>query len=118
METAKPLATLQPRPMAPDKKKLLLLGLQLLSRSLKVPCAVVSPQKQDIVSVQSERSPPCSPSKDFYYNSALSCSEESEVGSPDANPRKRKRTESTELTEKEKREKRSVSILNCTYYVA
>ncbi len=105
METAKPLAPLQPKPVAPDKNDLLLLGLQLLSKSLKVPCAVVPPQKQAVVAPKSERSSPFSPSKDGY--STLSGSEaDSEVGSPEANSRKRKRTESTELTEQEKREKR------------
>lgn len=110
METAKLLAPLQPKPVAPDKSDLLLLGLQLLSKSLKVPCAVVPPQKQAVVSTRSERSSPCSPTKDGSY-SPLSSSEDSEVGSPEANSRKRKRTGSMELTEQEKREKRFVFSL-------
>ncbi len=107
METVKPLAPLQPKPVAPDKNELLLLGLQLLSKSLNVPCAVVSPQKQ---ALKSEQGSPCSPTKDGGYSS-LSGSEGSEIGSPDANSRKRKRTGSVELTEKEKREKRYISAL-------
>ena len=95
---------IQPKPVSPDNKKLLLLGLQLLSKSLKVPCAVVPPQKQDSPSpaIKYETSPPNSPSKD-------SGSEDSEIGSPDSNTRKRKRMGNSELTEQEKREKRYVA---------
>ena len=93
---------IQPKPVSPDNNKLLLLGLQLLSKSLKVPCAVVPPQKQDSPSptIKYETSPPNSP-KD-------SGSEDSEIGSPDPNTRKRKRVGNSELTEQEKREKRYV----------
>lgn len=92
---------IQPKSVSPDNK-LLLLGLQLLSKGLKVPCAVLPPQNQELpLNVKYETSPPNSPSKD-------SGSEDSEVGSLDSNTRKRKREGNSELTEKEKREKRKM----------
>lgn len=106
---------IQPKPSrlanTPDKNQLLMLGLQLLTKSLKVPCAVVQPQAQGHCTpslstahvVAKDNSPPSSPFKDSHAE-VLSGSEDSDLGSPDN--RKRKRIESNELSVGEKREKR------------
>ena len=121
MEKLKPLSQgvklpIQPKPSSlvnsPDKNRLLMLGLQLLTKSLKVPCAVVQPQAQGHTTsslstapvVARDNSPPSSPFKDSYAE-VFSGSEDSDIGSPDVN-RKRKRVGNNELSETEKREKR------------
>lgn len=82
-------------------EKLLLLGLQLLSKnSAKVPCAVVQPRLQS--KSPNETGSPPSPVKVGEVQSDPA-SPQQEVP---ANPRKRKRGSNSELTEAEKREKR------------
>ena len=70
-----------------QQNQLLLLGLQLLQKNLKLPCAVVKPRQQ----------PPKQSGKDEEPDSSL------------VNSRKRKRTE--EVTVEDKREKRLVEHL-------
>ena len=97
----------------PDKQQLLLLGLQLLNKGLKLPTAVVQPQVQRStnpsppsppVCKPPKQSPPCSP------GSSVSSEDESEKESSALSPvmlgRKRKRNSSDDLSEVEKKEKR------------
>ena len=82
-------------------EKLLLLGLQLLSKnSAKVPCAVVQPRLQSKSS--DETGSPQSPVKVKEVHSNPT-SPQQQVPT---NQRKRKRGGNSELTEAEKREKR------------
>lgn len=92
-----PISPPGPGSGSPDKNQLLLLGLQLLNKSLRLPCAVVPPQVQ----TKSSEKPKPSLVK--------------AVGSPPAkvvpqtspgDSRKRKRDHSDDLSEVEKREKR------------
>ena len=103
-----------PTPL-PDKQQLLLLGLQLLNKGLKLPTAVVQPQVQQHsakpsppspapVSKPLKQSPPCSP------GGSLSSEDESDrersVLSPVIIGRKRKRNNNDDLSDVEKKEKR------------
>ena len=101
----------------PDKQQLLLLGLQLLNKGLKLPTAVVQPQVQRQAK-QSPLPPPISqvkkPSPEPPSSPVKSVSSEdesdkegSEQSSVMAN-RKRKRNSNDDLSEVEKREKRYI----------
>ena len=104
-----PKVTPLPKPL-PDKQQLLLLGLQLLNKGLKLPTAVVQPQAQrparqtsPALSMALKQSPPSSPAK------PMSSDDESEregsVLSPVAG-RKRKRNSNDDLSDVQKKEKR------------
>lgn len=93
----------------PDKQQLLLLGLQLLNKGLKLPTAVVQPQvqrqaKQSPPPPQPQKqSPPSSPLK--VVSSEDESDRESFVLSPTTS-RKRKRNSNDDLSEVQKKEKR------------
>lgn len=97
----------------PDKQQLLLLGLQLLNKGLKLPTAVVQPQVQrqakqapPTLSLPLKQSPPGSP-----ISKPVSSEDESDkernVLSPIAG-RKRKRNSNDDLSEVQKKEKRKM----------
>ena len=99
----KPKTTQAPA-TSPDKKQLLLLGLQLLNRSLnpKVPCAVVKPSVQTTTASLPEL--PGSPAKDSgtedeeYDNSV--------VLSPGGSRKRKRLSNNNEVSMVDKREKR------------
>ena len=103
----------------PDKQQLLLLGLQLLNKGLKLPTAVVQPQVQRQATTK-QSSPPTSELKKpspLPSSPVQSVSSEDEsdkeggVQSPVVIGRKRKRNSNDDLSEVEKREKRCVNIV-------
>ena len=91
--TGQPQASAQ---LSPDKN-LLLLGLQLLNKGLRLPCAVVQPQVQTI-----------SPQKASGEQEDGRVETDEEPLSPQKEPinRKRKRNPNEDLSEAERREKR------------
>lgn len=99
----------------PDKQQLLLLGLQLLNKGLKLPTAVVQPQVQRQATTKQQSPPPTSqlkkpsPLPSSPVQSASSEDESDKEGgvqSPVVIGRKRKRNSNEDLSEVEKREKR------------
>jgi hypothetical protein len=105
----------------PDKQQLLLLGLQLLNKGLKLPTAVVQPQIQR--QTATNQSPP--PTPQLKKPSPLPSSPVKSVSSEDESDgegavcspgvmigRKRKRNSNDDLSEVEKREKRYVVVNN------
>ena len=104
----------------PDKQQLLLLGLQLLNKGLKLPTAVVQPQVQR--QTATKQTPPSPPSvTQLKKPSPLPNSPVKSVSSDDESDkeegvrsptvvigRKRKRNSNDDLSEVEKREKRYV----------
>ena len=97
----------------PDKQQLLLLGLQLLNKGLKLPTAVVQPQVQR----QAKQSPSPPPSSQLRKPSPVPSSPLKSVSSEDESDReggvqspvlgrKRKRNSNDDLSEVEKKEKR------------
>ena len=102
----------------PDKQQLLLLGLQLLNKGLKLPTAVVQPQVQRQATTKPSPSPP-PPTSQLKKPSPLPSSPVKSVSSEDESDgeggarspvvligRKRKRNSNDDLSEVEKREKR------------
>ena len=100
----------------PDKQQLLLLGLQLLNKGLKLPTAVVQPQVQRQATTKQSPPPtsqlkkpsplPSSPVKSVSSASEDESDKEGGVQSPVVIGRKRKRNSNDDLSEVEKREKR------------
>ena len=101
----------------PDKQQLLLLGLQLLNKGLKLPTAVVQPQVQRQATTKPSPSPP--PTSQLKKPSPLPSPPVKSVSSEDESDgeggarspvvligRKRKRNSNDDLSEVEKREKR------------
>ena len=95
----------------PDKQQLLLLGLQLLNKGLKLPTAVVQPQVQrqtkqasPALSQPLKQSPPDSPISKPVSSDDESDSERSVLSTVAG--RKRKRNSNDDLTEVQKKEKR------------
>lgn len=106
----------------PDKQQLLLLGLQLLNKGLKLPTAVVQPQVQRQTATKPSPSPP-PPTSQLKKPSPLPSSPVKSVSSEDESDgeggvqspvavigRKRKRNSNDDLSEVEKREKRYVIV--------
>lgn len=85
-------------------EKLLLLGLQLLSKNngSKPPSTVVQPRLESKL----ETAPGSPPSPDSHQNTPPSSPEQLQQVPKDNNGRKRKRGENSQLTNNEKREKR------------
>lgn len=91
-----------------EKNQLFMLGLQLLSKSLKPPCAVVQPQPRGSTTsslstaavIPRDNTPPSSPLKVNYFSG----NEGNMTGSPDN--RKRKRVDNNQFSETDKRDKR------------
>ena len=102
----------------PDKQQLLLLGLQLLNKGLKLPTAVVQPQVQRQATAKQSPPPtsqlkkpsplPSSPVKSV--SSEDESDKEGGVQSPVVIGRKRKRNSNDDLSEVEKREKRYMIV--------
>lgn len=101
-------------PAFPDKQQLLLLGLQLLNKGLKLPTAVVQPQVQRSTNPSPPSPPACKPLKQSPPSSpgssAVSSEDESEKStlSPVILGRKRKRNGNDDLSEVDKKEKRKM----------
>ena len=91
--------------LGPDKTRLLLLGLNLLNKGLKLPCAVVKPQAKSPVSEKQASSELLEKLKNSPQKLSSLCEDGTET-------RKRKRDPATDdVAEIGKREKRCVWFL-------
>ncbi len=103
MSQAKAPVSISPSRAPPDKSQLLLLGLQLLNKGLKLPCAVVPPHVQTTAATDKPKPSPVkvASSPPVRGTAPASPGPEDEV-----NVRKRKRNLNEDLSEVERREKR------------
>lgn len=90
-----------PKKLGPDKTRLLLLGLNLLNKGLKLPCAVVQPQAKSLAPEKQASSELLEKLKNSPQKLSSLCEDGTET-------RKRKRDPATDDAEVGKREKRKM----------